>query len=477
MQIPFVGAAYESISANFDCQRCVNLYPELSPAQPPVGAPTAKSVSMLVGTPGLLLWATVGGSGGLRALYRTSNDLLIAVQGNQVFFVDSSGASTAAGSIGSSSGPVSIVDNGTDAAIADGQAWSLSLSVGSAVVSLGALAGRVTFIDGYFIFSRPGSGQFFISGINSTTLPGADYASAEGWPDNIVSLIADHRELWLFGESTTEVWFDSGDVNFPFARISGAFLEVGCAAPSSVAKIDNSIYWLGRDERGQGTVWRANGYTPARISTHAIEHQISTYGTIGDAESFAYQQGGHVFYVLNFPTADRTWAYDVATGLWHERAWHDSSGVQHRHRAACFTAFDGKLLAGDWENGKIYELDLSACTDNGDSIHRIRTSPHISNPDHKTMFWSSLQVDIEAGVGLSTGQGSDPQAMLQWSDDGGHTWSNERWSGIGKIGQYRNRAIWRRLGRSDDRVFRLTITDPVPVRILGASAQVSVGAS
>lgn len=475
MQIPFVGAAYESRSANFDAQRCVNLYPELAPAQPPIGAPTAKSVSMLVGTPGLALWATMGAAGGIRALYRTTNNLLIAVQGSSVFLIDANGTATAAGQLGSGSEPVSIVDNGSTAALADGYAWSLSLSVGSQVVSLGATASRVTFIDGYFIFLRPGTGQFFLSSINSTVLPGADYASAEGWPDNLVSLIADHRELWLFGEATTEVWFNSGDVNFPFSRIEGAFMEVGCSAPSSVAKIDNSIYWMGKDERGQGTIWRANGYTPLRISTHAIEHQISTYARIDDAQAFAYQQAGHPFYVLTLPTANRTWVYDVATGLWHERAWHDADGIAHRHRACCFASFAGRPLVGDWQNGKIYAFDLDTYTDNGDAIHRIRTSPHASNPDYNWMFWSSLQIDLEPGTGIDSGQGSDPQAMLQWSDDGGHVWSSERWSPMGKTGQYRNRAIWSRLGKSRDRVFRLTITDPVKVAILGASATVTIG--
>lgn len=478
MQIPFIGAAYEARSSNFDAQRCVNLYPELAPPQPATGVPAAKNVAMLVGTPGLSLWTTLPGTGAVRALYRTTNNLLVAVQGSSVYLVDSSKTATYAGNLTSSSGPVSIIDNGTYAALADGNnAWSLLLTAGSTISSLGVTAGMVTYIDGYFIFNQPGTEQFFISSLDSITLPGADYASAEGWPDNLVALIADHRELWLFGDQTTEVWFDSGDVNFPFARIDGAFMEVGCAAPFSVSKIDNSIYWLGKDQRGQGTVWRANGYTPVRISTHAIESQIASYATISDAQAFSYQQAGHVFYVLTFPTADRTWAYDVASGMWHERAWHDSNGAPHRHLANCFANFSGKLLVGDYRNGKIYALDLDTFTDNGDAIHRIRAAQHISDPDYRWMLWASLQVDLQGGVGLVSGQGSDPQAMLQWSDDGGHTWSNEHWATMGKLGKYANRTIWRRLGKSRDRVFRLTITDPVRVILIGASANVRTSAA
>ncbi|MGE5621434.1 MAG: hypothetical protein ACM3VY_00255 [Candidatus Bathyarchaeota archaeon] len=476
MQIPFVGAAYESSSLNFDAQRCVNLYPEFAPAQPPLGMPTAKSPAKLVGTPGRRLWKTLPGAGGLRALYRASTDVLIAVQGSSVFIISPDGTATAAGTINSYSGPVSIVDNGGAAALADGQAWSVGLAPGSVVQPLGTTATRVAFIDGYFIFNTPGTQQFYISNIDSAVLSPADYASVEGWPDKLVSLVADHRELWLFGDLTTEVWFDSGDVNFPFSRIQGAFIEVGIAAAASVAKCDNSLFWLGRDERGAGMVWRANGYTPVRVSTHALEQQFAGYSTISDAIGFSYQQGGHQFYVLTFPSADRTWVFDAATGLWHERAYHDANGAQHAVLDSCFAMFLGLPLVGDRRNGNIYVLDPATYADNGDAIHRIRSTPHASNPDYRWMFWRSLQVDMETGVGLQAGQGSDPQAMLQWSDDGGHTWSNERWASLGKVGKYRTRARWRRLGKSRDRVYRLTITDPVKVEIFGASAEVEMGA-
>ena len=291
-----------------------------------------------------------------------------------------------------------------------------------------------------------------------------------------MSLIVDHRELWLLGERTTEVWFNSGDVNFPMSRIQGAFIEHGCAATHSVCKLDNSVFWMGADDKGRGMVFRAAGYVPQRISTHALEYAIGQYARVDDAIGWTYQQEGHAFYVLTFPTANATWCFDASTGLWHERAYRDASNALGRHRGNCHMVFAGKNIVGDWESGKLYALDLDTYTDNGDAIPRIRSCPHIAN-DLKRVFYAALQIDMETGVGLTDGQGSDPQAMLQWSDDGGFTWSNELWASIGKLGERKTRVRWRRLGKARDRVFQVTITDPVKVEIVGASLEMGAGGS
>jgi hypothetical protein len=267
-------------------------------------------------------------------------------------------------------------------------------------------------------------------------------------------------------------------VDFPFERINGAFIEQGCAAKFSPAKMDNTVYWLTSDERGYGTVQRAQGYQPQRISTHAVEFAIGQMSRIDDAVAYTYQQEGHSFYVLNFPTAQQTWVFDASTSLWHQRAWRDpADNVLKQDRAICQMAFAGETLVGDNANGNIYVLDLEYFTDNGDPISRIRACSHLADPEYRYQFFDSLQVDMQTGVGLVVGQGSDPQAILQWSDDGGYSWSNELWASIGKIGERRTRVKWRRLGRSRDRVFRVTITDPIRVIMVSASAQASLGTS
>lgn len=461
----FVGGAYSARSRALDAQRTVNLYPE-------VGTGASRSPAMLVGTPGLALWATLDGAG-VRGLLRFSATTAIAVSGGNVYSLTTAGTETLLGTIGGS-GPVSMASNGTTVAIATGSGLHFVDVAAGTVTTAAYVAGTVDFIDGRFVFNEAGTGRFRATEAYGTTIDALDFATAEGSPDGLVALIVDHREIWLFGEQSSEVWFNAGTAGFPYERIQGAHIEHGCAAVRSVAKADNSVFWLGADDKGQGIVLRAVGYQPQRISTHAIEYAIGQYGTISDAVAWTYQQEGHSFYVLSFPTADATWVYDASTNEWHERAWRDSMNEYHRHRGACHMAFAGHNIVGDWENGNLYRLDLGTYTDNGDTIVRIRQAPHLVS-DGKRVFHRSLQIDMETGVGLVTGQGSDPQAMLQWSNDGGATWSNEHWASIGRIGQYVARVRWNRLGQARDRVYRLTITDPVKVAITGATLEAQPG--
>jgi hypothetical protein len=305
-----------------------------------------------------------------------------------------------------------------------------------------------------------------------------------------------------------EVWYNSGDADFPLTRIQGAYNEVGCIAPYSVAKMDNSVFWLGADARGQGIVYRAQGYQAVRVSTHAVEFAIQGYGNLADAVAYTYQQDGHTFYVLNFTDADTTWVLDAATGAWHERAGF-RNGDFKRHRGNCHARFLGEPVIGDYENGNLYAFDLSVYSDNGATQKWLRTwraLPTGANNLTRTAH-HSLQIDCETGVGLNgydlfddvflatelseileteNGQeivldlnatlGANPQLMLRWSDDGGHTWNGERTVSMGRIGQYGTRAIFRRLGMTTklrDRVYEISGTDPVKVAIMGAELQIS----
>jgi hypothetical protein len=220
-------------------------------------------------------------------------------------------------------------------------------------------------------------------------------------------------------------------------------------------------------------VYRNSGYTGKRISTHAIEYAIQSYGDVSDAVAYTYQQEGHAFYVLAFPTAGKTWAYDVSTGAWHERAgW--NNGAFTRHRAQCQMSFDSETIVGDYENGNLYAFDLELYEDNGVIQKWLRSWRPIPENQNNTMRTAQhgLQLLCESGPGLNLGQGSDPEAMLRWSDDGGHTWSSEHWTKMGRIGQYGFRAFWRRLGMTlklRDRVYEVSGTDPVKIVITGAN--------
>jgi hypothetical protein len=313
----------------------------------------------------------------------------------------------------------------------------------------------------------------------------------------------------LFGTNSVEVWYNSGNVDFPRQRIQGACNEIGCAATFSVAKLDNGLFWLGSDARGRGIVYRSNGYTGVRISTHAVEWQIQQYGDISDAIAYTYQQDGHAFYVLTFPTADATWVYDVSTQAWHERASY-TNGNFGRHRSNCQMTFNNEVLVGDYQNGNLYAFDLNVYADHNRTqkwLRSWRALPTGQINDRKRTAQHSLQLDAETGVGLpgiteipgrvyltpliiegtfnivdeveivnSIDNFVEPKVMLRWSDDGGHTWSNEYWRSMGPIGGYGTRVIWRRLGMTmklRDRVYEVSGTDPVKIAITGAILQVS----
>jgi hypothetical protein len=217
-------------------------------------------------------------------------------------------------------------------------------------------------------------------------------------------------------------------------------------------------------------VWRLNGYTPQRVSTDALEAAIAQYSDISDAQGYAYQQEGHTFYVLTFPTGGATWVYDAATQLWHQRAYlNPATGILGRHRSNCHLYYAGQHLVGDFSTGTISALDLGYYLDGADPLPAIRAAAHIAGPDYTWLVHNRLQVDMETGVGQNDGQGAAPVVLLDWSDDGGYTWSNQRAASIGRIGQRRARVRWNRLGRARDRVYRITITDPVRRVILGAA--------
>lgn len=472
--LTFVGGAYFSRSTNVNAQRCVNLYPELDP--------TGKSPVALYPTPGTILFATTGVSAPIRGLI-CWDDRVYLVCGTKFLEVDSAGTVTERGDLGSSvstTARVSMEHNNTQLLLVDGSTkgfiYRPSVAALQQITTAGFSGGLLAnYMDGYFILTTPDTQDIRISGLqNGFEWNPLDFATAEGAPDDIVASIVNHREFWAFGSESTEVFYNSGDATFPLERIQGAFIEVGCAAPYSVAKMDNSVFWLSQDHRGAGMVLRADGYTPSVVSTRALESTIATYGTISDAAAFCYQEFGHTFYVLTFPTARKTWTYDASTQLWHEREYQDVIQGPGRIRANNYCFAFGKHLVGDYETGRLLEMDSNTFTDDGQYIKRLRSCPHLHN-DRKRLYYHKFELDMEFGVGLLSGQGVDPQAMLRWSDDGGHTWSNERWTSFGRRGEYFARAVWRRLGASRDRIFEVSVTDPVKVVIIEAHVEIGQG--
>jgi hypothetical protein len=474
MHTPILGSTYVARSVNAAAARMVNLFAEV--------LQEGKEAAYLQRCPGLLNLATIG-YGPIRGLWSFSSDTTTAfvVSGNSLYKIDTNYNATLLGTI-AGTGPVSMADNGIQLFIAaNGPSYIYNNNTNAfAPITDPDFPGAVTvgYLDGYFVFNEPDSQKIWITQLfDGTSVDPLDFASAEGSPDGVVGLIVDHREVWVYGTNSVEVWYDTGASDFPLQRIQGAFNEIGCAAPYSIAKMDNGLFWLGADARGQGMVYRANGYTGQRISTHAVEWHIQQYGNLSDALAYTYQQDGHSFYVLIFPSANTTWVYDVATQTWHERAgW--SNGAFTRHRSNCQMAFNNKVIVGDYENGNIYAFDMDTYADNGQIqkwLRAWRALPPGQN-NLKRTAQHAMQIDLESGVGLNLGQGDDPEVMLRWSDDGGHTWSNEHWSKVGKIGEFYRRVWFRRLGMTlklRDRVYELSMTDPVKTAVMGAELLIS----
>lgn len=581
----FIGPSYTLQSVNVDCQRCINLYPEIDE----IGTGKEGEVASLVSTPGLRLLATLP-TGPVRGVFSDSSGQLWVAAGNIIYQISSVWGATVVGKLNTSSGPVNFEDNGSQLVAVDGpygyswafglsgtkvpggftttvtssttlvltagstyqqfftgtaaqtvtlpvasntnlfpgQGWNfVNLSSGiitvqtSGAVTLATAApntqltvsytntatdlgiaswlsasipaqsntfGQITdtsflgathvaFMDSYFIFNKPGSQQFYLSPLNAVTpFNGLDVGTAEAQPDDLVGLIELQELIYLFSEKHIEVFHDSGNNNFPFQRVAGAVIEIGCAAAYSIAKIGNAVFWLGQDKNGRGIVYTAQAMIPQRISTYAIESEIEGLGDVSGARSWVYQQAGHTFYCLNLPGANTTWVFDTSTSLWHERAFL-AGGAYQRHIADCHAFAYNTNVVGDYSSGNLYALDQAVFTDNGNPKRWERAAPHISK-DMNRIFHSAFQLDLEAGVGTSgTGQGVNPQAVLQWSNDAGHSWSNEHWAPIGAIGARKSRTIWRRLGQARDRVYKVWGTDPVKITLLGAELEMEQGAS
>ena len=507
MKTPILGQTYVARSVNAADARMVNLFAEV--------LSEGKEAAFLQRAPGLRKLNTIG-NGPIRGLWAFSpqDGVGFVVSGTQLYKIDNAYTATLIGTV-AGTGPVSIADNGTQLFIAaNGPSYIYNNTTNAfGQITDPDFPGAVTvaYLDGYFVFNEPNSQKMWITQLlDGTSIDPLDFASTEGSPDGLVAVLSNFREIWAFGTNSIEVWYDTGASDFPLQRIQGAFNELGCAAPYSIAKVDNGLFWLGRDRRGQGIVYQANGYSGQRISTHAVEWQIQQYANLSDAIAYTYQQDGHSFYVLIFPSANTTWVYDLATQAWHERAGF-TDGAFTRHRSNCQMAFNNEVVVGDFENGNIYAFDLDDYSDNG-QIQKWLRSWRALGPgknDLNRTAQHSLQLDIESGVGLSgfvtpetiyletelgnylvtetddyliadqettTTQGADPQVMLRWSDDGGHTWSNEHWASIGKIGEYYKRVFWRRLGMTlklRDRVYEVSMTDPVKVAIMGAELHAS----
>lgn len=464
MRIGLVGPSYVQRSAPFDSQRSINLFPVMDQM--------GKEVAALYSAPGKSLFATAG-IGPVRGCFAATNGRAFVVSGVGLYELSSAGAATLLGALDTSSGTVTIAENGTQLAICDGSklyilTYSSDVFAKVTDADLPSSVGMVAYIDGYFLVNENNSGRFYISTLNdgASWLP-LEFATAEGSPDNLIAVVNAVGQAWLFGSLTTEIWTLTGDSSFPFRRISGAKMETGILSPYSAVEIDNSVIWVGKDEFGQGIVYKAQGFSPVRISTTPIERLIQQSTSPETINAYAYQEEGNTFYVLTGGGLSTSLVYDLSTQQWHERAYLNPDGNFESDLASCHMFIFGKHLVGDRRNGKIYELSMDYYDDGGEALCRERTYTHLSDEGQRIRY-NRLEIGFETGVGLQSGQGSNPLVTLTLSKDGARTWSDAYTASIGAVGKYQTKVEFRRLGVCEQMTFRIRVTDPVKVAIIGS---------
>lgn len=485
-RIPLNGQSYESMSVDVNYQRTVNWYPESDP--------TGKDNVPLYPTPGLINF-TSAGSGAIRAKIVMDGDMYV-VSSDTFYKVDTAGNTTSIGTLTTTAGRVEMAHNGDDIVVVDGAqstmyrksttTWYSDLNAsstdglggGAGTGAFPAAASTISFLDTYFLVNDPAKtnaagvpGAFFISGIyDGLACNALNYDVAERSWDQIESIRTANGQAWLVGEDSSEVWWHSGNADFPFERIPSAVIEYGTIAGATVIEADNTLLFLSKSERGQGQILQTNGNgTPRKVSNDAIDEAIHGY-TKTDAFAFVYQWKGHSFCVFTFPTSDKTWVYDLSTGQWFQ--W-STSGDNARHISNSYVYFNNKHYVGSRVDGTLYELSDITYDDDGTAITRLRQSPHL-HFQGRTGFIAAIELIMEQGVG--TVGITDPQVMLQYSKDRGHTWEDEQWRDIlGNVGEYSKASTWRLRTKGEDFIFRIKVTDAVKAVLVGAYMRALVG--
>lgn len=461
----------------------VVLMPALAPQPPPPPVPpptTWPLPSSVTNLPGRGAWELPGGQQAVWVF--GSGAFLMSVQTPSSAYTPATFSMRRIGTLVTSTGPVCIRDNGAGGYVVivdgpNGYLYNIATKVFTKITDPAFLgADKVAFIDGWWIFNQPGTQVFYTpKSTYSIQFDASFFALADAATDKLVTLMESKEELWLVCEKHTEIWYDAGGQFFGFARLVSTMLQVGCSAKHSIARFNDAgqdgLVWFGRSDRGENIVIRTRGFAAEVISTPAVSDEIATYYKVDDAVGYTYQEDGHEFYVLTFPSADKTWVFDGSTEMWHKRASYDPYSDQfHRHRSSCFLNFQNQRLVGDYQNGAVYQLTRKAFTDAGWPLLALRRTPHIWDGGARDrVFMAYLQIEFAPGVGNQSGTGFDPQAYLRISRDGGQTWGQMLARSIGKVGAYLNRVIWRKLSFTRDGVLEVRVIDPVKRDVVGAN--------
>lgn len=468
INLPIVGGAYKDPNTVIGCQSCINLYPEVTQG-------SEKTVSALLPTPAMRTLYGSGDPAKCRAMTTLSDGNLYAVYGTKLYKLDSAGFNQMPDVDIDGDNPVIVAENSRYACfISDSTVYTLDMlnnkweQYGAALLYP---ADDVVTLAQRFIFNRRDTGQIFWTDTLSTNIDALSFATAEANPDNVTALKSHNKQLWIFGEESTEIWYSTGDKDLPFAPMQGTSINAGCLQTKTIQEFGGSLAWLSNTANGKAQVVITEGYQVQRISNHALEKELSSYD-LTDASAYVYQENGHSFYAINIPKAQKTWVFDGATGLWHERAIF-KDGSFKRHPAEYHAMYKGEHIFAHVDR-LLLMGNCTGCFDIlGDEVLpqvRERTTHAVSRTKGMIRH-NRLTLIAQQATGMDST--TDPQVMLSWSDDDGVSWSDTRWRSLGKRGEHKKRTFWARLGASRNRAYRIRVTDAATLVITGAELEVN----
>lgn len=474
VEIPFNGPTQEGRLQLVGAQQSVNLYPKIQ-------NPGDKNKISLYSTPGLKFLVSIG-TGPCRSNGWIFDGKLYFVSGAELISITEGGSAASVGTLNTSGGQVTMVVGRSYIALVDGASgYSYDGTTFAVIADFPTLGAggtavsptHITYLDGFFIVNDSGSDSFYISTEEDPTAwASLDFAVAQSSPDNILAHTSNQKDLVLCGETTTQVYYNSKNPDFPFDPYPNGVMQVGIQAKHSLVSTVHGVFWLGRTKEGEIRVVKALGLQPTVVSNDDIDWKISQMADSTDATAWIEQDGDRTLYVINFPTADKTYCFDLA--LPKEIGWFEkkSFGIG-RWRAGGYGAIGSKRIIGDYVNSNFYTLDFNTFDENGTIVERIRRA-QIIHKDKKEVTINEFLLDIQVGVGLTSGQGSDPQIMFRYSHDGTKTWSSELWETLGKIGERNTEVYWSKLGAERDWILEVKFTDPNEFNIIGAYADIEV---
>ena len=475
-RISACGGSYQSQSPVADCEATINWVPES------IESGMGQSSVAMYPSPGLSVFAGLTGMKAVLTEFPFSGRAFIVARdlnSQYLWEVFASAPAVNYGKLGGANGMSSMVaNNANQLMIASSGRFFIFLMETNALSEIDTTTGgvmigpvaQVGFSDGFFTALIANSQTIQVSSLLNGAASGwspLNFSTVSVFADNVLAMLVDHREVWLWGSKQTIPYYDAGSAIFPYLPVPGGYIEQGIIAPQSPVKLDNSVFWLGGDERGAGIAWRANGYLPTRVSNHALETEWQSYPTMSDAIGYSFQYNGHSLWHLYFPSANKSWRLDIATNLWHEVRYGDFNA----HLSQCHMFAFGKHLVGDRSSGNIYDMSDAYVTDNGMPIQRLRRTPPVSS-EQEFFFPNKFRLCLESGLGLqpplldAEGNSRGPIMNFRQSVDGGHSWSDMISQDCGQAGEYQKIVEWRRLGRARQWVGEFSTSDPWTPRII-----------